>query len=62
MFEKRLCKSDILSKHAYNVTLPQVFKHFANKSQLPSLSVSDASINSEIIKNCFSYDFKGSRS
>ena len=42
MFEKRLCKSDILSKHAYNVTLPQVFKHFANKNQLPSLSVRGA--------------------
>ena len=39
MFEKRLCKSDILSKHAYNVTLPQVFKHFASKNQLPGLSV-----------------------
>ena len=48
MFEKHLWKSDILSKDAgHIIPLPQVFfKHFANKNQLPGLSV-----NGTLVKN-----------
>ena len=49
MFEKHLCKSNILSKDAgrylsiftLNVALSQVFyKHFASKTQLPGFHIS----------------------
>ena len=47
MFEKRLWKSDILSKDAGH--LPQVFfKHFASKNQLPGFYISGT-----LVKNGF---------
>ena len=39
MFEKPLWKSEILSKDAAHRQV--FFKHFANKNQLPGLSVSE---------------------
>ena len=60
MFEERLWNSDILSKDAGHwsvviVTPPQVFfKYFANKNQLPGLSVSGAMVENGLI---FTYHF-----
>ena len=60
MFEKHLWNSDILSKDAGHwsvviVTPPQVFfKYFANKNQLPGLSVSGAMVENGLI---FTYHF-----
>ena len=69
MFEKHLCKSDILSKEAgltkclkntcgrvKNVTLPQVFfKYFASKNQLPGLSINGALVENGLIKFCVKF-------
>ena len=50
MFEKHLWKSDILSKDAENVTLPQVFfKHFAYKNQVPGFYIKGTLVENGLI-------------
>ena len=64
MFEKHLWKSDILSKDAgHIIPLPQVFfKHFANKNQLPGLSVTGTLVENGLIEklmhNIFFYGLR----
>ena len=48
MFHLRINQAAVFYKQ--NVTLPQVFfKHFASNNQLPSLSVSGALVENELI-------------
>ena len=62
MFEKHLCKSDILSEDAghrpasllKNVTLPHVFfKHFASKNQQTSFYISGT-----LVENGLNWEIK----
>ena len=52
MFEKRLWKSDILSKDAGRPAsfLEVFFKHFASKNQLPGLAISGTLVENELMQ------------
>ena len=61
MFEKRLWKSDFLSKDAgrrpasllkMSLFHWRFFKHFASKNQVPGLSVSGTLFENGLIRNC----------